>query len=199
MISRERVRDDRERVGLLTVKPPGKDETQRSIDANLKVRIPVKAGPHKLGVTFVKKGSSLLETTRQPLNVHFNYYRHPRLGPAIYEVSIVGPYNAGGPGNTPSRRRIFTSRPTGPDDEEACAKRILGSLVRGAYRRPITDEDLKEATNAAHQIGDDTLGHSDTSQFTHGSSEQRMRWFKRGFSGGDPRQCDTFGVAKAEL
>jgi len=138
---------DRERVGLLTVKPPGKGETQRSVDANLKVRIPVKAGPHKLGVTFVKKGASLLETTRQPLSVHFNYYRHPRLGPAVYEVSIIGPYQAnsrgGSPGDTPSRRRIFTSRPTGPDNEEACAKRILANLARAAYRRPITDDDLK--------------------------------------------------------
>lgn len=134
---------DRERVGQLAVKPPGKGEPQRSIDANLKVRIPVKAGPHRLGVTFVQKASSLLETTRQPLNVHFNYYRHPRLGPAVYEVSIVGPYASAGPGETPSRRRIFTSRPTGPEDEEACAKRILTSLARGAYRRPVTDEDLK--------------------------------------------------------
>jgi mono/diheme cytochrome c family protein len=134
---------NRERVGTLTVKPPGKGETQRSVDANLKVRIPLKAGPHKLGVTFVQKSSSLLETTRQPLNVHFNYYRHPRLGPAVYEVSVSGPYESAGPGDTPSRRRILTERPSGPDDEEACAKRILTNLVRAAYRRPITDEDLK--------------------------------------------------------
>ncbi len=58
----------------------------------------------------------------------------------------------------------------------------------------INQEDLKEALNAAHQIGDDALGHSDASKFTHGSSEQRMRWFRRGFDSGDARQCDTFGV-----
>jgi predicted metalloprotease len=58
----------------------------------------------------------------------------------------------------------------------------------------INDEDLKEALNAAHQIGDDTLGHSDASKFTHGSSEQRVRWFQRGFTSGDARQCDTFAV-----
>lgn len=134
---------DRERVDLFMVKPPAKGESEQSIDANLKSRVKVKAGPHKLGVTFLKKPSSLLETTRQPLNVHFNYYRHPRIGPAVYEVSIVGPYKAGGPGDTPNRRRIFTSRPTGPDDEEACAKRILSNLARQAYRRPVDDEDLK--------------------------------------------------------
>ncbi len=58
----------------------------------------------------------------------------------------------------------------------------------------ITDEDLSEATNAAHSIGDDALGHTDESKFSHGSSKQRIYWFKRGFDSGDPRQCDTFAV-----
>jgi predicted metalloprotease len=58
----------------------------------------------------------------------------------------------------------------------------------------ITDEDLAEALTAAHAIGDDTLGHYDARQFTHGSSEQRKRWFRRGFESGDARQCDTFAV-----
>lgn len=56
----------------------------------------------------------------------------------------------------------------------------------------ITEEDLAEALGAAHAIGDDALGHSDQSKFTHGSSEQRLRWFRRGYDGGDPRRCDTF-------
>jgi predicted metalloprotease len=60
----------------------------------------------------------------------------------------------------------------------------------------ITDEDLKEAVNAAHAIGDDALGHASTDDYTHGSSVQRMRWFKRGFEGGDARKCDTFSVKK---
>src|SRR4029077_2214887 len=82
---------DKERVERFTVQPPPKGQSDQAVDANLKTRIKVTAGPHKVGVTFVKKSSSLLETPRQPLNVHFNYYRHPRLGPAVYEVSIVGP------------------------------------------------------------------------------------------------------------
>jgi predicted metalloprotease len=61
----------------------------------------------------------------------------------------------------------------------------------------ITDEDLSEALTAAHAIGDDTLGHSDERNFTHGSSEQRKRWFRRGFDSGDARQCDTFAVQSA--
>ncbi|MEZ5995282.1 MAG: neutral zinc metallopeptidase [Hyphomonadaceae bacterium] len=60
----------------------------------------------------------------------------------------------------------------------------------------IDDSDLREAVNAAHQIGDDTLtqGRADESQFTHGTSAQRMAWFRRGFNSGDARQCDTFAV-----
>lgn len=58
----------------------------------------------------------------------------------------------------------------------------------------ISDNDLRDATRAAHAIGDDALGHRDEAKFTHGSSEQRIRWFKRGFESGDPTQCDTFSV-----
>jgi uncharacterized protein len=59
----------------------------------------------------------------------------------------------------------------------------------------VTEADLKEALTAAHAIGDDALGHENEKSFTHGSSEQRMRWFRRGFDGGDARKCDTFAVA----
>lgn len=58
----------------------------------------------------------------------------------------------------------------------------------------ITESDLAEALQAAHAIGDDSLGHKNKDTFTHGSSEQRMRWFKRGFDKGDARACDTFSV-----
>lgn len=58
----------------------------------------------------------------------------------------------------------------------------------------ISEEDLREALQAAHAIGDDTLGHENEDSFTHGSSKQRMKWFKRGFERGDPRSCDTFAV-----
>ncbi|MFY9994636.1 MAG: neutral zinc metallopeptidase [Leclercia sp.] len=60
--------------------------------------------------------------------------------------------------------------------------------------------DLEEALNAAHAIGDDRLqqqsqGRVVPDSFTHGTSEQRYQWFKRGFDGGDPAQCNTFGKA----
>ena len=56
------------------------------------------------------------------------------------------------------------------------------------------DEDLDEALTAAHPISDDKLGQSNERNFTHGSSEQRKRWFRRGFESGDARQCDTFNT-----
>jgi hypothetical protein len=134
---------DRARVALFTVKPPRGDVTHQNADAHLKARIKTSAGPHTVGATFVAKSASLLETTRQPLNVHFNFYRHPRIGPAIFQVSITGPFDASGPGDTPSRQRVFICKPAATDDEEQCAKRIVANLVRKAYRRPIVDGDLK--------------------------------------------------------
>jgi hypothetical protein len=134
---------DREQAALLTIAPPAKGETNKSVDANLKTRVRVTAGPHDVGVTFVKQASSLLETSRQPLNVHFNFYRHPRLGPAVFQVTISGPFDAAVPSDTPSRRTIFISAPTSPEDEEACAGQILAHLVRRAYRRPVTADDLQ--------------------------------------------------------
>jgi predicted metalloprotease len=62
-----------------------------------------------------------------------------------------------------------------------------------ASQLAIDEADLREALNAAHSIGDDTLGARE-SQYTHGTSAQRMTWFRRGFDSGDARQCDTFAV-----
>src|SRR5262249_9143506 len=79
-----------------------------------------------------------------------------------------------------------------------CFAGVWGHSARSSLK--ITNEDLSEATNAAHSIGDDTLGHSNERDYTHGTSAQRMRWFRRGFEGGDARQCDTFGVkSRSEL
>lgn len=134
---------DRERVKSFTVAPPKGHKNYELVDQHLKVRIPVTAGPHQLGVTFVKNPSSLLETRRQPYQARFNMHRHPRLSPAIYQVSINGPYASKGPGDTPSRRRIFVCKPTQATEEETCAKQILATLMRRAYRRPVTDADLE--------------------------------------------------------
>jgi mono/diheme cytochrome c family protein len=134
---------DGERIKLFELNPPGKDVLDHyGIDKDLHVRIPVKAGPHVLAATFVKKTSALLETELQPLQVHFNMDRHPRIQPAVYTITVLGPYRASGPGDTPSRRRIFVCKPNAPAEEAGCATRILSTLARRAYRRPVTEGDL---------------------------------------------------------
>ena len=115
---------DREPVGTFTIqKPAGGDDTL--LDANLKTRVTVTAGPHDLGVTFIKEASSLLETARQPLQSHFNETRHPRITPAIAQVSVTGPYDAKGVGEHAEPppvclppERSATAVPA-PDKEEA--------------------------------------------------------------------------------
>jgi hypothetical protein len=144
---------DGNRVRVFTVKPmnnitgirnansiPSDDD----VDKDLHIRIPVTAGPHTLGVTFPKSDPSLLqETERQPYQAHFNMYRHPRIHPALYSIVVVGPYEAKGAGDTPSRRKIFSCHPTKPAEEESCANQILANVARRAYRRPVTDADLQ--------------------------------------------------------
>jgi Protein of unknown function (DUF1592)/Protein of unknown function (DUF1588)/Protein of unknown function (DUF1585)/Protein of unknown function (DUF1587)/Protein of unknown function (DUF1595) len=142
---------DRDRVTVFTVKPPTREAgfsedyqpNHDKVDRDLKIRVPVKAGPHEVGVAFLKTPTALLETARQPYQAHFNSYRHPRIQPAVYSILIVGPYGAKGPGDTPTRRRLFVAQPTGPNDEDAAARKILASLLRRAYRRPITDRDVQ--------------------------------------------------------
>jgi hypothetical protein len=136
---------DRQRQAIFTLTPPANGEENQTVDEKLKTRIRVTAGPHQVGVTFLKNPSSLLETKRQPYQAHFNMHRHPRITPALYQVSITGPYAATSPGDTPSRRRVFVSEPPvpGQGEEEACARRILSTLIRRAYRRPATDADLQ--------------------------------------------------------
>ena len=133
---------DRTPIGEFTVQRPANGD-DALIDRNLKIRVPVTAGPHQVGVTFLKNSSSLIETARQPLQSRFNERRHPRMTPAISQVSVTGPYEPQGADNTPSRRRIFVCRPTDPSEEQACAKKILSTLTRRAYRRSISEADLE--------------------------------------------------------
>lgn len=135
---------DGERIELFTVEPPKIAKDYESVDGKLKVRVPVTAGLHKVGVTFIDYSDALLERRRQPYAAAFNMHRHPRLSPAIYQVSIVGPYNAKGPGDTASRRKIFIAKPASAEDEENCAQKIISDLARRAFRRPVTAEDCEK-------------------------------------------------------
>ena len=142
---------DRREVASFELSPPRDAKGHQSADAHVQARIRVAAGEHKLGVTFVEQSSPLLESRRQPYQAHYNMHRHPRQTPAVFQISITGPYEPQGPGDTASRRRIFVSRPAGAEDEEACARKILAAIVRRAYRRPVTDEDLERPLALFHQ------------------------------------------------
>lgn len=100
--------------------------------------------------------------------------------------NLIGSLRVGVPGETDNQSSVRAEL------QADCLAGVWGHHARSDLT--ITDEDLAEATRAAHAIGDDALGHSDEDDFTHGSSEQRIRWFRRGFDGGDPRLCDTFSV-----
>jgi hypothetical protein len=138
---------DGERLQLFTITPSrnasGGYYADELVDRHLKVRIPVKAGPHEVAATFLRKTSALIETERQPYQAHFNQDRHARTQPAVYSVSISSPFDAAGVGDTPSRKRIFVCRPARTSEEDRCAATILSSLARRAYRRAVTSEDLR--------------------------------------------------------
>ncbi len=112
-----------------------------AIDARLRARIPISAGPHDVGIAFVRKSAA---ETHEPLELHTRNLDLQDMNglPVIDYINITGPYEATGPGDTPSRQRIFTCRPETLREEQPCAERILATLGRRAYRRPVTDEDL---------------------------------------------------------
>jgi mono/diheme cytochrome c family protein len=106
------------------------------LDRRLTVKVPVKAGTHTLWATTVLKSHAVrddlikpfLRTTVDGLDIMGD--------PSVDRLTIEGPYASTGAGNTPSRRKIFVCTPTSPSNEESCARQILSSLARVAYRRP---------------------------------------------------------------
>ncbi len=118
-------------------------DPEQAADSHLNFRTRVTGGPHVIQVAFLKRPSALVETERQPYLASFNSDRTPRTQPALYSVSVAGPFNQTGIGDTPSRRRIFTCRPAGSSNEAVCAKNIVTALSRRAYRRPATSDEVQ--------------------------------------------------------
>ncbi|MED5412457.1 MAG: DUF1592 domain-containing protein [Pseudomonadota bacterium] len=146
---------DREVVeSFLVLSPESGDHSE--VDKNFIARIPMTAGPHNIGVTFPKLSDSLIESERQPLESRFNEIRHPRLNPAIFQVTISGPYDATGSGDTPSRQKIFTCEPNEASEELLCARQILTGLIRRAYRRAITEEDVAQPLSFFEQTREES-------------------------------------------
>jgi mono/diheme cytochrome c family protein len=118
--------------------------TSDDIDARLRVRVPVKAGPHKVTIAFLEK-PPVEDTKRLEPFVRSSFGPQDHTGyPHIQTVSISGPFNAMGPGDTPSRRRLFACRPTSKAAEEACARQVIETVARRAYRRPIPAAELEQ-------------------------------------------------------
>jgi len=117
-------------------------ETGDAVDARLRVRANVKAGPGNVTAAFLEgpevQRPERLQPFQRSSTDNFDWSGWPH----IQTLSITGPFNATGPGDTPSRRRIFVCRPAKSAEESACARKILAALARQAYRQPVTDADL---------------------------------------------------------
>ncbi len=117
----------------------------QTADESLEVRVPVAAGPRTVGVSFVRnvwepEGILLPRQAGEVLSNDEAYHGNA----AVASVGIGGPYDPAGPGDTPSRRAVFTCRPDAAAmaAERACAAEIVSGLARRAYRRPVTAADL---------------------------------------------------------
>jgi len=96
-------------------------------------RVKLKAGPHEIGVAFLETpGENTLRL--QPFIRSSNDTLDPSGHAHVDSFTITGPFNATGPGDTPSRRKIFVCKPRTASEEETCARRILSTLARRAYR-----------------------------------------------------------------
>ncbi len=141
------VRLDGVQIQVFTLERPPRDpdapRRRRVPPQPFEARFSAAAGLHLVGVTFVDRmvAPEGVAPAQLPVaNITFGGVRgaETRIG----RVEIEGPFNATSLGDTPSRRRIFVCDPAGLEDEEPCARQLLASLARRAYRRPVTDTDL---------------------------------------------------------
>ncbi len=113
-----------------------------AVDARLHARIPIKAGPRVIGVTFIQKTDADRPSLLRPFLASGDPIDADGL-PRVDTVQIAGPYDVTGRGDTPSRRRIFTCNPANEKAEDSCARTILSTLARNAWRRPVADADIR--------------------------------------------------------
>jgi hypothetical protein len=108
-------------------------------DAHLRVRVPVKAGTRELAATFLKDTlvkEGIIERVRD--DVVQTYFE------GVGSITVAGPFNVQGPGETVTRNRIFVCHPSRPAEEQACATKILSNLAHRAYRRPVGADDMTQ-------------------------------------------------------
>jgi len=114
-----------------------------AVEARFTARVRLTAGPHQIGVAFLKRSAAENTLRLQPFLRSSNDTLDPSGHPHIETFTITGPFNAKGPGDTPSGRKIFVCRPSAAAEEEACANKILSTLVHRAYRGTDTPGDLQ--------------------------------------------------------
>jgi Protein of unknown function (DUF1592)/Protein of unknown function (DUF1588)/Protein of unknown function (DUF1585)/Protein of unknown function (DUF1587)/Protein of unknown function (DUF1595) len=102
------------------------------------IRVRIKAGQHRVGVTFIARSFAESDSPLQPIAELPEMERTP----TIPGVDIAGPFNVTGVGDTESRKRIFVCHPASQEEETPCARRILSRLAEEAFRRPVTNEDM---------------------------------------------------------
>jgi cytochrome c5 len=141
------VRVDGALVRHFTVGGPDAVKSKIEADANLEVRLPLKAGRHHVSATFPKSTSAMGGVLPERLPVGNFLLSGTARATGLREqigiasVQIGGPYNGTTPADTPSRRAIFTCRPG--DKEEKCAATIVSRLAHRAFRRPIRGDDVE--------------------------------------------------------
>jgi hypothetical protein len=118
-------------------------DTGDAVDARLRVRVPVKAGPHAIIVAFVEEpqigGPDRLQPYIRSSVDNFDWSGHPHLE----SLTVAGPFQPAGSGDTPSRRRVFICHPATSANEAACAKQIISTLARRAFREPAAETELQ--------------------------------------------------------
>lgn len=156
------VRVDGKRVGLFEVggqykgrqapethagNSPGPEEWEaytQHADEHLRLRLPVKAGVRDVGVSFVKHTWLPEGIAQPPLPIRSVATDENWWGEAgVDRLDVAGPFKGVSPQDTPSRRKIFSCYPTAASEQIACAKTIVASLARGAYRRPVGEADTQ--------------------------------------------------------
>jgi mono/diheme cytochrome c family protein len=113
-------------------------------DEGVEVRVPVPAGPRVVGVSFPQEQwepDGVLQPRQTGFALAINAMTEDN--PAVGSVSITGPHEATGPGDTPSRRAIFSCRPASRRVEDQCATSILSTLARRAYRREVAEREVQ--------------------------------------------------------
>jgi mono/diheme cytochrome c family protein len=131
------------RDGNIYIGEPAQQEYEYMAGGDLEGSFQAKAGQRLVGVVFRKKvyePEGILEVFPRQMARDIGNFKGG--DPGIGTVTITGPYDPTGLGDTPSRRKIFACNPA-VNQEESCARKILSRLARQAYRRPVTDGEIE--------------------------------------------------------